>query len=93
LRREKILQKKIKHWKRYDSDVGKTVLHPGYRNEYEFLEGKKFGKIIEDSDHVDKCLPQLGVKGFDKLIHENNENIYKSVKEEPLGKTKNVPMI
>jgi len=50
-------------------------LHPGFRGQYDFLDGKKFGKMIEGSDHTNDCLPQLGTKGFSKLIHEKNEEI------------------
>lgn len=84
---------KVKNWKRFDAEVGKTNLHPGFRGTYDFLDGKKFGKMIEGSDHTDQCLPQLGTKGFSKLIHEKNEEIYHSSKNEPLGMTKLVPMV
>jgi len=65
----------IKKWKRFESDVGTTNLHPGFRGTYDHIKDKKFGKQIQDSDHVDGCLPQLGTKGFSKLIREKNEEI------------------
>jgi len=35
----------------------------------------------------------MGVKGFSKLIHEKNEEIYHSSKNEPLGLGRLVPMV